>query len=165
MVLTDLDDSVNCTCSENCWCMESLLLPFSCTFLYTVKFRVRFLDLIFSPQWCSFAVTCWIILQSPFKTSISFVFRSPYTSKIRTSLLSKFLIEHGFWVHGYTYTIFYCNSSDTLTSVVISSLINMQGLYIALYGSMVWLVMTHFYCICICFVFCVYVKLLSVQFS
>jgi hypothetical protein len=90
---------------------------------------------------------------------------SLYTSQIQPSLLSKFLIEHGVWVHGYTSTILYCNSLGTLTSVVISSLIDMQGLYIALYDDVVWYVMTHFYYVYICVVFCVYVKLFSIQFS
>jgi hypothetical protein len=88
-----------------------------------------------------------------------------YTSQVRTSLLSKFLIEHGVWVHGYTSTILYCNSVGTLTSVVISSLVDMQGLYIVLCDNMMWYVMTHFYCVYICVVFCVYVKLFSIQFS
>jgi len=59
----------------------------------------------------------------------------------------------------------YFNNLGTLTSVVFSSLIDMQGLYIALCDNLVWYVMTHFYCVCVCVVFCVHVKLFSMQFS
>jgi hypothetical protein len=77
-------------------------------------------------------------------------------------------------------SVLYCNCQGTLSFVVSSGLIDMQGLYIALCDNvvwrvlvwcvlvwrvLVWCVLTHFDCVYICVVCYVYVKLFSIQFS
>ena len=42
-MLSDLEvSSANCTCSENCWCMESLFLPllYTCFYIHEIPCKV-----------------------------------------------------------------------------------------------------------------------------
>lgn len=139
-VLTDLDgSSANCTCSENCWCVESLFLPPLCTHfhIHEIPCKVSLFYFFLIMLCISSNLLNYITIKCHHLRIYSVLCSHPlYTSQIQTSLLSKFLIEHDLWVHGYTSTILYCNGLGTLTSVVISILIDMQGLYVALYDNM-----------------------------